>query len=38
MTTEATIIERNPPSHQRLSALTTHHPLCGTAHRKGSKL
>jgi len=31
MTTAATISERNTPSHQRLSVLTTHHPLCGTA-------
>ena len=35
MTTAATISERNTPSHQRLSVLTTHHPLCGTTTGRG---
>src|SRR5258707_6991519 len=37
MTTAATISERNTPSHQRLSVLTTHHPLCETATGRGQQ-
>ena len=37
MTTAATISERNTPSHQRLSVLTTHHPLYGTATGRGQQ-
>src|SRR5260370_11537378 len=34
---EATISDRNTPSHQRLSVLTTHHPFCGTPTGRGQQ-